>query len=101
MGHYEMTGEHFKSTRGYESYGAAVDILRSLGMETQLDAYLAVQIWGTPAMCREKIARRREVLGEFDLTCCFRYAGMPVEVAEQSMRTFARHVIAPLRAQGI
>ncbi len=99
FGHYEMTGEHFKNTKGYESYGAAVDLLRSLGMETQLDAYLAVQIWGTPEMCLEKIARRRAILGDFDLTCCFRYAGMPLEAAERSMHCFAKHVIAPLRAQ--
>ena len=28
LGHYELAGEHFKSTRGYESYGTAVDLLR-------------------------------------------------------------------------
>lgn len=98
MGHYEMTGEHFKNMKGYESYGAAVDLLRSLGLETQLDAYLSVQIWGTPQMCLDKIERRREIIGDFDLTCCFRYAGLPLEDAQRSMQTFAEKVMAPLRA---
>ena len=97
MGHYEMAGEHFKTTKGYESYGAAVDTLRTLGLEGMRDAYLAVQIWGTPEMCLEKIAYRRSLLGDYDLTCCFRYAGLTIEDAERSMRTFAEKVMAPLR----
>jgi len=99
LGHYELAGDHFKSAKGYESYGAAVDLLRAIGKEAQLDAYLAVQIWGTPEMCIEKIEQRREVVGELDLTCCFRYAGLPYAEAERSMRTFAEKVMAPLRAR--
>jgi len=100
MGHYEMAGEHFKTTKGYESYGVAVDTLRDLGLDAMRDAYLAVQIWGTPKMCLEKITHRREVLGRFDLTCCFRYAGLALEDAERSMRTFARHVMPVARSMG-
>ena len=98
MGHYEMAGEHFKSAKGYESYGAAVDTLRSIGLDAMRDAYLAVQVWGTPAMCLEKIEYRRELLGDYDLTCCFRFAGIPIEDAERSMRTFAEQVMQPLRS---
>ena len=97
LGHYELAGEHFKSTRGYESYGAAVDLLRELGLDAMRDAYLAVQIWGTPTMCIEKIEHRQRLLGDFDLTCCFRFAGLAHSDAERSMRTFATKVMAPLR----
>lgn len=97
LGHYELAGDHFKSAKGYESYGAAVDTLRHLGLDAQLKAYLAVQIWGTPEMCLEKIEQRRALLGDFDLTCCFRFAGLPYADAERSMRTFAERVITPLR----
>ena len=100
MGHYEMAGEHFKTTKGYESYGAAVDTLRALGLDAMREAYLAVQIWGTPEMCLEKIAERRKILGSFGLTCCFRYAGLPAEDAERSMRTFARKVMPVAREMG-
>jgi len=101
MGHYELAGDHFKSARGYESYGAAVDLLRALGLDAMREAYLAVQIWGTPAMCLEKIEHRREILGDFDLTCCFRYAGLPFADAERSMRTFATGVMAPFRRRSV
>lgn len=97
MGHYELAGDHFKDTKGYESYGAAVDLLRELGLDAMRDAYLSVQIWGTPQACLDKIEHRRSLLGDFDLTCCFRYAGLPYDDAERSMRTFAEKVMTPLR----
>lgn len=97
MGHYELAGDHFKNAKGYESYGTAVDLIRSLGLDAMRDGYLAVQIWGTPEMCIEKIEHRRSLLGDFDLTCCFRYAGLPYADAERSMRTFATKVMMPLR----
>lgn len=100
MGHYEMAGEHFKTAKGYESYGAAVDAIRALGLDGMRDAYLSAQIWGTPEMCLEKITHRRELLGEYDLTCCFRYAGLSLEDAERSMRTFAARVMPRVREGG-
>ena len=99
LGHYELAGEHFKSTKGYESYGAAVDLLQQLGLDTQRDAYMAVQIWGTPKMCIEKLEHRMNVLGDIDLTACFRFAGLAYEDAERSMRTFAEKVMRPTRAK--
>ena len=98
MEHYELAGEHFKSAKGYESYGSAVDILRAVGMESMGDMYLDVQAWGTPDQILEKIEARRKIIGDFDLTCCFRYAGIPYETAEASMRTFAREVLPVLHA---
>ena len=99
MGHYELAGDHFKDAKGYESYGQSVDILKSVGLEDQANAYLDVQIWGTPEMCLEKIAHRKSVIGDFDLTCCFRYAGMPFEAAKRNMQTFGTKVMPVLREQ--
>lgn len=99
MGHYELAGEHFKDAKGYESYGQSVDLLKQVGLEDQAKAYLEVQIWGTPEMCLEKIANRKSIIGEFDLNCAFRFAGMPFEAAQRSMRTFATKVMPVLKAQ--
>ncbi len=99
MGHYELAGEHFKNAKGYESYGAAVDILRQAGLEDMTQGYLKGQIWGTPEQCIEKINARRAIIGDFDLNCCFRFAGMPFEVAERSMRLFGSKVIPAIHAQ--
>ena len=98
MQHYELASDHFKEARGYEAYGNAVDLLRAIGLERMCEMYLGVQAWGTPAQVLERLRARREVIGPFDLTACFRFAGLPIEDAERSMRTFASEVLPSLHA---
>lgn len=97
MEHYELADDHFKRAEGYESYGNAVDLLRAIGLEELCDMYLSVQAWGTPDQVVEKLLARRELLGDYDLNVCFRFAGLPYEDAERSMRTFATEVMPVLR----
>jgi hypothetical protein len=97
MQHYELESDHFKEARGYESYGSAVDLLRAIGLERLCEMYLGVQAWGTPDQVLERLRARREIIGDFDLTACFRYAGCPGG-RERSMRTFARDVLPTLQA---
>jgi alkanesulfonate monooxygenase SsuD/methylene tetrahydromethanopterin reductase-like flavin-dependent oxidoreductase (luciferase family) len=96
--HYELVSDHFKEARGYEAYGNAVDLLKAIGLERMCEMYLGVQAWGTPDQVLERLLARREIIGDFDLTACFRYAGLPLEDAERSMRTFAGEVLPTLRA---
>jgi alkanesulfonate monooxygenase SsuD/methylene tetrahydromethanopterin reductase-like flavin-dependent oxidoreductase (luciferase family) len=96
--HYELVSDHFKDARGYEAYGNAVDLLKAIGLEKLCEMYLGVQAWGTPDQVLERLHARREIIGDFDLTACFRYAGLPLEDAERSMRTFARDVLPALHA---
>jgi hypothetical protein len=98
MQHYELASDHFKQVTGYESYGSAVDLLRAIGLERMCDMYLDVQAWGTPDQVLERLRARQEVIGDFDLTACFRYAGLPLADAERSMRTFAADVLPTLQA---
>ena len=100
MQHYELASDHFKQAKGYESYGNAVDLLQSIGLEAMCDMYLGVNVWGTPQQILERLQARREVIGDFDLTACFRYAGLPLEDAVRSMRTFAAEVLPALRLEG-
>ncbi len=44
------------------------------------------------------VQRRREVIGDSDLTACVRFAGLPIEDAERSMRTFACEMLPTLHA---
>jgi alkanesulfonate monooxygenase SsuD/methylene tetrahydromethanopterin reductase-like flavin-dependent oxidoreductase (luciferase family) len=97
MQHYELAGDHFEEAKGYESYGDNVDLLRSIGLEQLCGMYLDVQAWGTPAQVLERLRTRTELIGDYDLTCCFRYAGLPYDDAERSMRTFAEEVLPVLR----
>ncbi len=96
MEHYELASDHFKDAKGYESYGSAVDLLKAIGLEQLCEMYLGVNVWGTPEQILERLQQRREVIGPFDLTACFRYAGLPLEDAERSMRTFAAGVLPSL-----
>lgn len=93
MQHYELESDHFKDAKGYESYGSAVDLLRAVGLEKLCEMYLGVNVWGTPEQIVERLAARRAVIGDHDLTCCFRYAGLPAADAEASMRLFAAEVL--------
>jgi len=93
MEHYELKSDHFKGLKGYESYGTAVDLMRAVGLEQLCDMYLGVNVWGTPDQILERLHARREVVGDHDLTCCFRYAGLPQADAEASMRLFAAEVL--------
>ena len=61
--------------------------------------YLRVNVWGTPDQIVERLQARREVIGDHDLTCCFRYAGLPFEQAEASMRLFAAEVLPVMQTQ--
>ena len=79
MEHYELESDHFKEAKGYESYGNAVDLMRAIGLEKLCAMYLDVNVWGTPDQILERLHARREVVGDHDLTCCFRYAGLAPE----------------------
>jgi alkanesulfonate monooxygenase SsuD/methylene tetrahydromethanopterin reductase-like flavin-dependent oxidoreductase (luciferase family) len=100
MEHYELESDHFKHAKGYESYGNAVDLMRAIGLEKLCDMYLGVNVWGTPEQIVDRLEARREVVGDHDLTCCFRFAGLPYEQAEASMRLFAAEVLPRVRALG-
>ena len=59
--------------------------------------YLGVNVWGTPEQILERLKARREIVGDHDLTCCFRYAGLPFEDAEASLRLFAAEVLPQIQ----
>ncbi|MCZ6782912.1 MAG: LLM class flavin-dependent oxidoreductase [Proteobacteria bacterium] len=94
--HYEIMGEHFKTAKGYEHYASAADLFKQVGLETSANVYCNVQTWGTPEMILEKLRRRRELLGDFELNLVSSYGGMPSEDVEKSVRLFAREVLPEL-----
>ena len=97
MHHYEMMGEHFADAKGYEEYGQAAVAMREAGLEAVAEAYLQGQICGTPQQMLDKVIARREIVGDFDLLTCFRFAGIPFEAALRSLETFASEVVPEMR----
>lgn len=95
--HYEMAGEHFAQTTGYERYAEAAQALREAGLEKASEAYAASALWGTPAQIVEKLAAIRDVLGDFELIVLPSFGGMPYEQAESSLELFATEVMPAAR----
>ncbi len=99
--HYELKGEHLKHTKGYEAYGRLQDVVNSDGgADAATEFFLAIQVWGTPEQCFERIMRIRSITGMDAYNGIFSYAGMPWDDAERSMRLFAREVMPELKALG-
>src|SRR4051794_22259931 len=101
MEHYELDSDHLKDLRGYESYGSAVDMMKAIGHEKLATMYLDVNVWGTPDDIVDRLRARTEVLGDHDLTCCFRYAGLPYDMAEASMRLFGEAVLPVIQTPAL
>ena len=97
--HYEILGDHLRTTKGYETYARMQEIANAPGgVDAMTQFFLDLQVWGTPEQCYEKIMTIRELTGAGAYNGVFSYAGMPYEDAERSMRLFARTVLPRLRA---
>lgn len=93
MDHYEMLGSHFTGVRGYELYAQASEILSQIGKEDQAEGYLHVQSWGAPQRILEKLRKRWDAIGPFELSVVARYGTLPIDKAEASIKHFAKHVL--------
>jgi alkanesulfonate monooxygenase SsuD/methylene tetrahydromethanopterin reductase-like flavin-dependent oxidoreductase (luciferase family) len=96
--HYELIGDHLTKLRGYEAYKAVQErISRPGGVDESIEFFLGLQIWGTPEQCQQKIVDTIERTGGEAFVGVFSYGGMPYEMAEESLRLFARDVVPELR----
>ena len=93
MEHYEMTGDHFAETgKSYAHYANAAQQMKAAGMDAVVEDFLSANLWGTPDMLVEKVRKRREIIGDFEVNGCFSYQSLPYDEVEQCMRLFARTV---------
>jgi alkanesulfonate monooxygenase SsuD/methylene tetrahydromethanopterin reductase-like flavin-dependent oxidoreductase (luciferase family) len=100
MEHYEMAGEHFKRMKGYGDYAVNAESLKDLGMEDAANGFVDINTWGTPDQILEKLDKRRQTLGDFDLTIQVSYGGMSRENARGSIDLFARKVLPEVQSWG-
>ncbi len=95
--HYELRGSHLGKIKGYEAYGEAQKML-SKDPTPFLRGFYNEHPWGTP---EQVIARASELAHDFgaeEITFIFKYGSMPIELAEKSMRLFAKEVMPTLQA---
>ena len=96
--HYEFNLPDLANTPGYEFHGQMYERLNSPGgMEKMTDFYVNLQPWGTPDQVYDKITTFCDMTGSDSFVGCFRYAAMPVAIAEANMRMFAKEVMPRLQ----
>src|ERR1700759_3566152 len=96
--HYEFLGDHFKTVKGYDAYQQKAEIARKGGLEGAVAGFMRAASWGTPDKILRGIEERRKIIGDFELNVAFRFGGTPYEVAERSLRLFAKEVLLLLKS---
>jgi alkanesulfonate monooxygenase SsuD/methylene tetrahydromethanopterin reductase-like flavin-dependent oxidoreductase (luciferase family) len=96
--HYEVMGDHFAVTEGYDAYAKAAEVLRRVGESGFLEMFMKATAWGTPDEVLATLEARRELIGPFEYTTAFRYGGIPYDEARASMQLFASEVLPVLKS---
>jgi alkanesulfonate monooxygenase SsuD/methylene tetrahydromethanopterin reductase-like flavin-dependent oxidoreductase (luciferase family) len=65
--HYEIVGEHFSQTKGYEHYASAAEAISSMGLDAMADLYASVNLYGTPDEIVAKLGALRALGAEYVL----------------------------------
>ena len=95
--HYELGGQHFDTTKGYEYYQRLSKGINEYGSDKVISNFIELQVWGTPEECYEKILDIRSKVGNDGFNGVFNYGGMPIETAERNLRLFAAEVMPRLK----
>jgi alkanesulfonate monooxygenase SsuD/methylene tetrahydromethanopterin reductase-like flavin-dependent oxidoreductase (luciferase family) len=94
--HYDMGGENFSKQKGYEFYADNAKTFRD-ELDRKAEEFVQNSPWGTPDMYLQKV---KEIDGHVDMGAIlthFSYSGMPYDMAEESMRLFAKAVLPELK----
>jgi len=97
LDHYELMGDHFTTTAGYEGYGQNAVVMRAMGESGFLKGFMRANAYGTPDQILARLEDRRKALGSFEQSTAFRFGGISYEEAEKSMRLFAKEVLPVLK----
>jgi alkanesulfonate monooxygenase SsuD/methylene tetrahydromethanopterin reductase-like flavin-dependent oxidoreductase (luciferase family) len=105
VSHYDYDGTHFEKTKAYASYAEGAKAIREYGVDASAQAFVDVQASiGTPEAIVEKYQQRAEAMSAVGLESqslnTFKYGGMPLDVAEQSLQLFAKEVLPQVKAIG-
>jgi alkanesulfonate monooxygenase SsuD/methylene tetrahydromethanopterin reductase-like flavin-dependent oxidoreductase (luciferase family) len=96
--HYEILSGHFARTKGYDAYAKKAELAKESGRDGIVEAFLKAAVWGTPDRILRELEERRGAVGEFELCTSFRFGGTPYDMAERSLRLYAREVLPVLKS---
>ena len=94
---YGLATSRFAGTKGYEFYAKGAEKTQEVGEDVAREAYVNLQVWGTPAECIEKIMHLREITRCGTFVGNFHYAGLPIDSVKQMLQLFADEVTPALR----
>ncbi len=97
MKHYEMTSEKFGTQKSYEFYSNVGKFIKKHGVEGAARDFALLMPWGTPDQVLEKVAFIKDTIDANGVFFNFSFAGMPYDVAERSIRCFAKYVLPELK----
>ncbi len=96
--HYEFAKKHLTTTKGYEYYGKIAEKIERYGVDSFIDFFLGLQVFGTPDECVARIRGFCERSGAESFVGVFSYAGLPWDEAERNLRLFAERVRPALQS---
>jgi alkanesulfonate monooxygenase SsuD/methylene tetrahydromethanopterin reductase-like flavin-dependent oxidoreductase (luciferase family) len=86
--HYELAGQHFAETKGYEYYEKTASRLNATGADATSRWYSSLQVIGTPDQCVDKIAYIKELTGCEHFLAQFSYSGMGRDEVLRNLQLF-------------
>ncbi|MGH7960438.1 MAG: LLM class flavin-dependent oxidoreductase [Candidatus Binatia bacterium] len=94
MEHYRMNDSaNFADTgKSYAYYAKAAEQMNAIGDDAVIEEFIGANLWGTPEMIMEKLHKRRQAVGDFDVNGAFSYQSIPYADVEECMRLFAKEI---------
>lgn len=99
--HYEIDGNHFGGTKGYEHYAATAQAVEAHQVDLGAvmgQVWIDNHIWGTPEQCVEKIQRLHADWSPSHLVTQMKYGSMSLEEGRQNLGLFASEVLPAVQA---
>jgi alkanesulfonate monooxygenase SsuD/methylene tetrahydromethanopterin reductase-like flavin-dependent oxidoreductase (luciferase family) len=97
LDHYKFHEDHLKGQKGYEYYGQFAKTIQDQGVDSAVEFFLNLQVWGDPDQCYDTIVSNAKRIGADAFVGVFSYAGMPWDEAERNMTCFAQKVMPRLQ----
>jgi alkanesulfonate monooxygenase SsuD/methylene tetrahydromethanopterin reductase-like flavin-dependent oxidoreductase (luciferase family) len=96
--HYELLTGHFARIKGYDAYAKKAELAKEAGRDGIVEAFLKAAVYGTPDRVLRTLEDRRKAVGKFELCTSFRFGGTPYDLAESSLRLYAKEVLPVIKA---
>jgi alkanesulfonate monooxygenase SsuD/methylene tetrahydromethanopterin reductase-like flavin-dependent oxidoreductase (luciferase family) len=96
--HYEIMGQHFDTTKGYERYADLSKYMNEIGADKAVEDYIQLMPWGTPKQVLEKFAAMKDLIDMQGVMPNFHFGGMPYEEAERNVKCFVKHCMPELKS---